>query len=183
MLLLDWGLAKVWDREGVSHEPPPTEDAIKSDDVTITRQGKLEGTAAYMSPEQIDRDPGIDGRTDVFSLGTILYEILARTRPTKGDTIQAVIQSVLHDKPTKPSEVAKEPVPRAPRRNLHGLPGEGSGQPDRRRSQPGSRAAAGLVGNEKRGRLRDPVLPRTEESTSAQPTASFVVFTIAAATL
>lgn len=112
VLLLDWGLAKVWDREGVSNEPPPTEDVIKSDDLTITRQGKLEGTAAYMSPEQIERDPGIDGRTDVFSLGTVLYEILAGTRPAKGETIQAVIESVRRDTPPKPSEVSKYQVPK-----------------------------------------------------------------------
>jgi len=112
VLLLDWGLAKVWDREGVSSEPPESEELVKSDDVTITRQGKLEGTPTYMSPEQINRDPDIDGRTDVFSLGTILYEILARARPTKGETVQALIHSALHDKPTKPSEIAKEKIPK-----------------------------------------------------------------------
>lgn len=112
VLLLDWGLAKVWDKEGVSIEPPPTESLVRSSDVTITHQGKLEGTAAYMSPEQIERDPGIDGRTDVFSLGTVIYEILTGSRPTKGQTIQAVIQSALHDKPPKPSDVAKLPVPK-----------------------------------------------------------------------
>ena len=111
VLILDWGLAKVWDREGVSEEPPPSEDPIKSDDPTITHQGKLEGTPAYMSPEQIERDPKIDGRTDIFSLGTILYEILAGDRPTKGDTVHEVINSALNDTPVKPSEIAKYKVP------------------------------------------------------------------------
>ncbi len=112
VLILDWGLAKVWDREGISNEPPPAENTIASEDVTITHQGKLEGTAAYMSPEQINRDPGIDGRTDVFSLGTILYEILARTRPSAGETFHDVIQSVLEDRPAKPSEVSKDQIPK-----------------------------------------------------------------------
>lgn len=112
VLLLDWGLAKVWDKEGVSEEPPPTDSLVKSEDLTITRQGKLEGTAAYMSPEQIERDPGIDGRTDVFSLGTVLFEILTGSRPTKGLTVQSVIQSALHDKPPKPSDIAKSAVPK-----------------------------------------------------------------------
>ncbi len=111
VLLLDWGLAKVWDREGVSPDPPETEDLVKSSDVTITHQGKLEGTAAYMSPEQIRREDTIDGRTDIFSLGTVLYEILAGVRPTKGDTIHKVLQSALEDEATKPSEISKYQVP------------------------------------------------------------------------
>ena len=111
VLLLDWGLAKVWDKEGVPHEPPEGA-ATPHGEVTITHQGKLEGTPAYMSPEQIERDPDIDGRTDIFSLGTIVYEILAGQRPNHGETVHAVIQSTLNDTPEKPSVVATRQVPK-----------------------------------------------------------------------
>lgn len=111
VLLLDWGLAKVWDKEGIAHEPPES-DAPPQEGVTITHRGKLEGTPAYMSPEQIERDPRIDGRTDIFSLGTILYEILAGRRPNQGDTVHKVIHSTLHDAAEKPSSVTQRHIPK-----------------------------------------------------------------------
>ncbi len=113
VLLLDWGLAKVWDREGVSQEPPPeAERTIESDDLSITRQGKLQGTVAYMSPEQIERDPEINARTDVFSLGVVLYEILAGTLPAEGEKVDEVIDKILNETPKKPSQATRRHVPR-----------------------------------------------------------------------
>ncbi len=110
VLLLDWGLAKVWHPDGTAIDD---EVAASSDveDITITGQGRAQGTAHYMSPEQINRDPGIDHRTDIFSLGAVLYETLCGQCPAKGEKLHHVIDSVLNDTPPRPSELTRERVP------------------------------------------------------------------------
>lgn len=110
VLLLDWGLAKVWNPDGSSSKDGQAAPSnIK--DITITGQGKAQGTAHYMSPEQINQDPEIDHRTDVFSLGAILYEVLCGRPPAEGDKLHHVIESALNDTPAKPSELTSLPVP------------------------------------------------------------------------
>lgn len=114
MLLLDWGLAKVWTREGKSKEPTGAGEGktlVESDDLNITRQGKLEGTVMYMSPEQIRREPDIDHRTDIFSLGIVLFELLTGELPVKGSYVDEVLRKIQEDEPPKPSEVAKMKIP------------------------------------------------------------------------
>jgi serine/threonine-protein kinase len=115
VLLLDWGLAKIWNREGGTTDVPSDgEAAIDRRDLTITGQGKLQGTVVYMSPEQIRREEGIDRRTDIFSLGVVMYEILAGRPPigNAGDRIDQVIEAVQHEEPPRPSKVAKYAVPK-----------------------------------------------------------------------
>jgi tRNA A-37 threonylcarbamoyl transferase component Bud32 len=69
---------------------------IEGHDLTLT--GVCLGTPSYMSPEQIRGRP-VDGRSDLFSLGAVLYEALAGERPfTGGDTI-TILQSIMHDEP------------------------------------------------------------------------------------
>lgn len=108
--LLDWGLAKVWHSDGsaVDDDEVAPSDIV---DITITGQGKAQGTVHYMSPEQINQSPEIDHRTDVFSLGAVLYEILSGQCPAKGEEFHHVIASVLNDIPLRPSEISKQGVP------------------------------------------------------------------------
>ncbi|MBN2200267.1 MAG: protein kinase, partial [Candidatus Aminicenantes bacterium] len=81
--ILDFGLAKL------------------TGDVTLTRTGTTMGTVAYMSPEQA-RGEKVDHRTDIWSLGVVLYEMITGKLPFKGDNEQAVIYSILNDKPKIP---------------------------------------------------------------------------------
>ena len=65
----------------------------------ITQTGLSLGTPQYMSPEQATGDRAIDGRTDIYSLGAVLYEMLTGDPPHLGSTAQAVIAKVLTDRP------------------------------------------------------------------------------------
>ncbi len=111
VVLMDWGLAKVWKKDGSDAPLPHDHKDTDSDELSITRRGKLQGTIIHMSPEQIDKDPNIDGRTDIYSLGTILYEILTGSSPSTGDTMDQMIDSVKNQEPVPPSEASKYKVP------------------------------------------------------------------------
>jgi serine/threonine protein kinase len=65
---------------------------------TLTADGTVLGTAPYMSPEQIRGQP-IDARSDLFSLGVVLYEQLAGRRPFQGETVAVVMAAVLNQEP------------------------------------------------------------------------------------
>lgn len=106
VLLVDWGLAKVWDADGHSTPEDELGSADDSQEVptSITGQGNLQGTATYMSPEQIRRDPNIDFRTDIFSLGVVMYEILAGRPPFEADTVAQMIAQVTDVQSQKPSD-------------------------------------------------------------------------------
>ncbi len=81
--LLDFGVAKV---------------LKASPDATVTREGALVGSPAYMSPEQIEGQP-LDVRSDVFGFGAVLYEMLAGHRAFSGQTTSQVIAAILRDDP------------------------------------------------------------------------------------
>ena len=97
--VLDFGLAKLHDPVGfgggATHAPTATVE---------TEEGKILGTVAYMSPEQAEGKP-VDPRSDVFSLGTILYEMAAGERPFRGDTSMSTIGAILKDQPTSVTEL------------------------------------------------------------------------------
>jgi len=82
--ILDFGLAKL------------------AGQTELTRPGVTLGTAAYMSPEQVGgRD--VDRRTDIWSLGAILYEMITGRRPFEGGNAQAVMRAILDNEPEPPS--------------------------------------------------------------------------------
>ena len=91
--LLDFGIAKLIEKKT---EPIDTEaaTAIKAH----TKTGTLIGTAAYMSPEQA-RSKQVDARTDIFSFGVVLYEMLAGKLPFEGENAIDIISSILQKAP------------------------------------------------------------------------------------
>ena len=105
VLLLDWGLAKVWSEEP---EEIPDMPFFKDGDPSLTAQGRLQGTALYMSPEQIEESHELDHRSDIYSLGVILYEILAGQHMFTGDKVNELLEQAKHVKPPRPSEVATD---------------------------------------------------------------------------
>jgi serine/threonine-protein kinase len=112
VLLMDWGLAKVWRKDGTTLEEPSESKAVVDGDKSITGYGKLQGTLCYMSPEQIRRDPGISYSTDIYSLGSVLYELLTGRTPFDSDKTYEILDMVENQRPGKPSEVSKYPVPK-----------------------------------------------------------------------
>jgi Tol biopolymer transport system component len=92
--VLDLGLAKL---AGTS----PSDGATT---VLATGEGRILGTVAYMSPEQAE-GKSIDGRSDLFSLGVILYEMATGARPFTGDTSISIISSIVNDTPVSLTEV------------------------------------------------------------------------------
>ena len=98
--VLDFGLAKL------------TEDAAATAETATMRtgEGTVLGTAAYMSPEQAEGKP-IDSRSDVFSFGSVFYEMLTGQRAFPGDTAASTIASILREEPKPVSQVA-EGLPR-----------------------------------------------------------------------
>ena len=96
--ILDFGLAKASDASasGEASTTLPTQQ--------LTGEGKILGTVAYMSPEQAEGKP-IDHRSDIFSLGIVLYEMATGQRPFKGDTNVSVMSAILKDTPTSVTEL------------------------------------------------------------------------------
>jgi serine/threonine-protein kinase len=66
--------------------------------------GQRAGCLSYMSPEQVRGDP-VDGRSDIFSLGAVFYEMLTRRPPFKGDSPNEIMEKILHAEPPLPSDV------------------------------------------------------------------------------
>jgi serine/threonine protein kinase len=95
--ILDFGLAK-------SITPQPALEATLAPTVDLTAVGVAVGTVAYMSPEQVSGDR-LDRRTDLFSLGVVLYECVTGQQPFQGKTSAVILASILTQQPKPPIEL------------------------------------------------------------------------------
>jgi formylglycine-generating enzyme required for sulfatase activity/cephalosporin-C deacetylase-like acetyl esterase len=107
--ILDFGLARAL------HDPISAADFSHSSTVTeeMTRPGVVLGTAAYMSPEQAAGKP-VDARSDIFSFGSVLYEMLSGRPAFKGDSALLTLAAVMHEPP--PPLKIRSDIPPALRR-------------------------------------------------------------------
>jgi serine/threonine-protein kinase len=99
--VLDCGLAKPAAR------PQPARPSDTAPTVLITDPGIIMGTVSYMSPEQARGDE-VDQRSDIFSLGVVLYEMVTGHRPFRGETVSHTMVAILEHEPAPLSRYAPE---------------------------------------------------------------------------
>ncbi len=107
--VLDWGLAKVHREEAdpiddlASVELPKGKEAVRME---LTQPGRRYGTPLYMSPEQAEGKANIDERTDVYNMGSVLFEVLTRQNLVFGNDIDQVLEMILERPTPQPIEAA-----------------------------------------------------------------------------
>lgn len=84
--------------------------ARAADDVSMTRQGVVAGTPEYMSPEQA-RGEALDGRSDLFSLGCVLYEMATGVSPFRADSTMATLRRIVDERPAAIASLGPELPP------------------------------------------------------------------------
>jgi eukaryotic-like serine/threonine-protein kinase len=108
--VLDFGLAKHLAASSADDSEAAT-TIRQSGERSLTGEGVTVGTAAYMSPEQVEAKP-LDARSDIFSFGTVLYELLTGQRAFHGDSAISTMSAILRDTPARVSRVRPD-VPEA----------------------------------------------------------------------
>jgi serine/threonine-protein kinase len=96
--ILDFGLAKLGDVTDAESVPCPNMPSGTATHLSLTRTGVALGTAAYMSPEQV-QGRKLDARTDLFSFGLILYEMATGQQAFSGDTVAALHEAIVSNVP------------------------------------------------------------------------------------
>jgi non-specific serine/threonine protein kinase len=102
------GSAKVLDFGLASHATP--QDSVAGIEEALTRPGTVIGTVAYMSPEQA-RGELLDARTDIFSLGAVLYEMVTGRPPFRGSTAALIYDALLNRDPLPAADLNPEVRP------------------------------------------------------------------------
>jgi serine/threonine protein kinase len=100
--LLDFGLAKLTEKTVDSEAAATT---MTAEDAPLTEAGSIVGTVAYMSPEQAEGRK-VDARSDIFSFGSVLYEMVTGRRPFEGATKMSTISAILQKEPPPPGGLA-----------------------------------------------------------------------------
>lgn len=105
--VVDFGLAKISASLGISPETEPSTGSHRSAagrDETLTTPGTSMGTVAYMSPEQARGDP-LDSRSDLFSFGSVLYEMATGSQAFRGQTSAVIFDAIFNSNPTAASSM------------------------------------------------------------------------------
>jgi serine/threonine protein kinase len=109
--ILDFGLAKLTSTRGIAEPGNPSVLATASDQDVLTRAGAAVGTVAYMSPEQVGGEE-LDTRTDLFSFGVVLYEMVTGVMPFRGDTSGLLAEAILNRVPVAPVRLNPDVPPK-----------------------------------------------------------------------
>jgi serine/threonine protein kinase len=105
--VLDFGLAKLAERPSGEFGETAT---MRADEKPDTAAGTIVGTVGYMSPEQAEDKP-VDARSDIFSFGSVLYEMVTGQRAFRGDSKLSTLSAILKEDPKPVSSVVPD-VPR-----------------------------------------------------------------------
>jgi len=108
--ILDFGLAKLTSA-GDAASAAEMETATEPEHDQLTRVGKAMGTTSYMSPEQI-RGEQLDARSDLFSFGIVLYQMVAGALPFRGDTSGVITEAILNRAPIAPGRINPDVPPK-----------------------------------------------------------------------
>src|SRR6476469_6694979 len=110
--ILDFGLAKVApSRSSSSLNASADTQMLAVDELHLTSPGSTLGTVAYMSPEQV-RATELDGRTDVFSFGVVLYEMATGALPFRGESTGVIFDGIMNRAPLSPLPLNPDMPPR-----------------------------------------------------------------------
>jgi hypothetical protein len=99
--VLDFGIAKA------------VPDMMQTGAIGLTQDNLLQGTPAYIAPEQVMNGPNVDSRADIYAMGCVGYFLLAGKPVFTGDTPMAVVVQHAHSQPMRPSDSSELPIPPA----------------------------------------------------------------------